>query len=183
MDFLIVGLRFAAVAVFPCLMSLCLFGALSAQHFASGTTQDELSPAEARAVAKEAYIYGFPMVDGYRIQYAYFVDRNNPEFKAPWNQIRNVPRVFTPDDKVVQRGAGIVMQSLRHATSMDTVFFGDTFIRLAVALFIGGLAGLNHRLVVPNRCLKGSKCPETEPWRWRPQKRVSTCRSRRRIAR
>jgi hypothetical protein len=30
------------------------------------------------------------------------VDRDNPEFKAPWNQIRNVPRVFTPDDKVVQ---------------------------------------------------------------------------------
>jgi hypothetical protein len=63
---------------------------------------DEVSPAEVRAIAKEAYIYGFPMVDGYRIQYAYFVDRNNPEFKAPWNQIHNVPRVFTPDDKVVQ---------------------------------------------------------------------------------
>jgi hypothetical protein len=61
-----------------------------------------VSPAEARAIAKEAYIYGFPMVDGYRIQYAYFVDRNNPEFKAPWNQIRNMPRVFTPDDRVVQ---------------------------------------------------------------------------------
>src|SRR5215471_6047397 len=63
---------------------------------------DEVSPAEVRAIAKEAYIYGFPMVDGYRIQHAYFVDRNNPEFKAPWNQIRNIPRVFTPDDKVVQ---------------------------------------------------------------------------------
>jgi hypothetical protein len=42
------------------------------------------------------------MVDGYRIQYAYFVDHNNSEFKAPWNQIRNAPRVFTPDDKIVQ---------------------------------------------------------------------------------
>jgi hypothetical protein len=62
----------------------------------------EVSPVEARAIAKEAYIYGFPMVDGYRIQYAYFVDHDNVEFKAPWNQIRNVPRVFTPDDKVVQ---------------------------------------------------------------------------------
>jgi hypothetical protein len=63
---------------------------------------DEVSPAEVRAIAKEAYIYGFPMVDGYRIQYAYYVDRNNPEFKAPWNQIHNVPRVFSPDDKVIQ---------------------------------------------------------------------------------
>lgn len=86
--------------------TLCLFCALYARQFASGTppvtAQDTLSLAEARAIAKEAYVYGFPMVDGYRIQYAYFVDRDNPEFKAPWNQIHNVPRVFTPDDKVVQ---------------------------------------------------------------------------------
>ncbi|HMD15728.1 MAG TPA: DUF1254 domain-containing protein [Terriglobales bacterium] len=61
-----------------------------------------VTPAEARDIAKEAYIYGFPMVDSYRIQYAYFVDHDNPEFKAPWNQIRNIPRVFTPDDKAVQ---------------------------------------------------------------------------------
>ena len=64
--------------------------------------QTGVSPAEARAIAKEAYIYGFPMVDSYRIQHAYFVDRENPEFKAPWNQIRNIPRVYTPDDKAVQ---------------------------------------------------------------------------------
>jgi hypothetical protein len=50
----------------------------------------DIVPAEARAIAKEAYIYGFPMVDSYRIQYAYFVDRQNPEYKAPWNQIRNI---------------------------------------------------------------------------------------------
>jgi hypothetical protein len=57
---------------------------------------------EARDIAREAYIYGFPMVDSYRIQYAYFVDRNNPEFKAPWNQIHNVPRVYTPADTAIQ---------------------------------------------------------------------------------
>jgi hypothetical protein len=61
-----------------------------------------LSPQEVRQVVKEAYIYGYPMVDSYRIQHAYFVDRDNPEYKAPWNQIRNIPRVFTPDDKTVQ---------------------------------------------------------------------------------
>lgn len=60
------------------------------------------NPTEARTIAKEAYIYGFPMVDSYRIQYAYFVDQQNPEYKAPWNQIRNMPRVFTSDDKAVQ---------------------------------------------------------------------------------
>ncbi len=60
------------------------------------------SPVEARAIAKEAYIYGFPMVDSYRIQHAYFVDTQNPEYKAPWNQLRNIARVFTPEDKAVQ---------------------------------------------------------------------------------
>ena len=39
------------------------------------------TPDEARAIAKEAYIYGFPFVDSYRILYSYFVDRNDPEFK------------------------------------------------------------------------------------------------------
>jgi hypothetical protein len=62
----------------------------------------DIAPAEARAIAKEAYIYGFPMVDNYRIQYAYFVDKQNPEYKGAWNQIHNIPRVFTPDDKAIQ---------------------------------------------------------------------------------
>lgn len=63
---------------------------------------EKLPGAEARAIAKEAYIYGFPAVDSYRILYAYFVDTSNPEYKAPWNQIRNVARVFTPEDKAIQ---------------------------------------------------------------------------------
>jgi len=62
----------------------------------------EVTPVEARAIAKEAYIYGFPMVDNYRIQHAYFVDTKNPEYKAPWNQIKNIPRVYTPEDKAIQ---------------------------------------------------------------------------------
>ncbi len=64
--------------------------------------QETVSPAEARAIAKEAYVYGYPMVDSYRIQHAYFVDAGSPEFKAPWNRIKNMPRVYTPEDKAVQ---------------------------------------------------------------------------------
>jgi hypothetical protein len=61
-----------------------------------------ITPEEARAIAREAYTYGYPMVDGYRIQHAYFVDRGNPEYKGEWNAIHSVARVFTPDDKAVQ---------------------------------------------------------------------------------
>jgi hypothetical protein len=62
----------------------------------------DVTAAEARAIAKEAYIYGFPMVDNYRIQYSYFVDTKNPEYKVPWNQLINIPRVYTPADTAIQ---------------------------------------------------------------------------------
>ena len=55
-----------------------------------------------RAIAKEAYIYGYPMVDSYRIEYGYFVDKQDPEYKGPWNEIHNTPRVYTPADKAIQ---------------------------------------------------------------------------------
>ncbi len=68
-----------------------------------GINAQSLTPADARAIAKEAYIYGFPLVDSYRILYSYFVDRSSPEYKANWNErIANNPRVFTPDDKAMQ---------------------------------------------------------------------------------
>ena len=64
--------------------------------------QSGLTPAEVRAIAKEAYIYGYPMVDNLRVQYAYFTDRSKSEYKAPYNQLFNIPRVFTPDDRAIQ---------------------------------------------------------------------------------
>lgn len=86
---------------------VCALAATTASSRAADVTPARSSAAalaeeKARAIAKEAYIYGFPLVDGYRIQYAYYVDRNNPEFKAPWNEIRNMPRVFTSEDRAVQ---------------------------------------------------------------------------------
>jgi len=58
--------------------------------------------AEVRVIAKQAYTYGFPMVDNYRVQYAYFVDTGNPEYKGPWNQIVSLARVATPADTAIQ---------------------------------------------------------------------------------
>ncbi len=69
---------------------------------ATAIAASSISAQDARAIAKEATIYGFPLVDSYRIQYSYFVDSGGTEFKAPWNTINNVARVFTPDDKAIQ---------------------------------------------------------------------------------
>ena len=61
-----------------------------------------LTPDRVRAIAKEAYIYGFPMVDSYRVQHSYFIDSASPEYKGPWNEVHNVARVYTPADTAVQ---------------------------------------------------------------------------------
>jgi hypothetical protein len=62
----------------------------------------ELDPAEARKIARDAYVYGFPIVDNYRIQYAYFVNADDPEYKGAWNEVHNTARVYTPEDKAIQ---------------------------------------------------------------------------------
>lgn len=59
------------------------------------------SPSEARAIAKEAYLYGFPVVEMYKTLYAQAVDKNGPNFKAPFNQIGNTANVFTPKDTAI----------------------------------------------------------------------------------
>lgn len=64
--------------------------------------RQELTPAEARALAKEAYVYGFPLVDNYRVLHSYSVDTKHPEYKGPWNHLTSVGRVFTPEDKAIQ---------------------------------------------------------------------------------
>jgi len=68
----------------------------------TSSSSGAVTPQQARAIAKEAYIYGFPMVDSYRIQHAYFVDPKSPEYKGPWNEVHSVARVFTPADTAVQ---------------------------------------------------------------------------------
>lgn len=82
-------------------IALTALGALAA---CSPTAPEppEITPEEARAIAKEAYIYGFPMVDNYRVMHAYFVDTTNAEYKAPFNTLLNLARVFTPEDRAVQ---------------------------------------------------------------------------------
>ena len=63
--------------------------------------QQTLPVDEIRAIAKEAYVYGFPMVENYRIMHAYFINSSSPEYKAPFNQIKNITTIYTPQDRAV----------------------------------------------------------------------------------
>jgi hypothetical protein len=61
----------------------------------------DLTPAETKAIAEEDFIYGLPIVMNYAVMYAYAIDKGNPEFKAPFNQIKNEARVFTYKDTAI----------------------------------------------------------------------------------
>ena len=56
---------------------------------------------EAKAIAEEGFIFGLPIVMNYAVMYEYAVDRNSGQFKAPFNQIHNEPRVFTYKDTAI----------------------------------------------------------------------------------
>ncbi|MGB6713367.1 MAG: DUF1254 domain-containing protein [Candidatus Cybelea sp.] len=58
--------------------------------------------AQVEAIAKSAYVYGFPLVDLYRIMFGYFIDPKSPAYVAPFNTLHNTANVYTPADTTVQ---------------------------------------------------------------------------------
>ena len=50
------------------------------------------TPAEVHVTAKEAYLYGYPLVANYRVLYAQAVERGGPRYLAPFNQLVHAPR-------------------------------------------------------------------------------------------
>ncbi|MFO1393895.1 MAG: DUF1254 domain-containing protein [Steroidobacteraceae bacterium] len=57
--------------------------------------------AEIKAIAEEAYLYGFPMIAAYKAMYEFNVDTTSPQYKAPFNQIWNDSKTFTPKDTAI----------------------------------------------------------------------------------
>ena len=56
---------------------------------------------EAKAIAEEGFIYGLPIVMNYAVMYEFSVDAKNSQFKAPFNQIKNLAYVATYKDTAV----------------------------------------------------------------------------------
>lgn len=66
------------------------------------TAQESIDPYEVRALAADAYLWGYPLLDNYRVQHAFCIDTESPEYKGPFNELHSEARVFTPDDRTVQ---------------------------------------------------------------------------------
>jgi hypothetical protein len=84
------------------LLTLFLAAALSLIASPSTVLAQGTQTTPTESTVKQAYIYGFPLVDYYRIMYAYFIDSKSPGYKAPFNKIFNSANVYTPADTTVQ---------------------------------------------------------------------------------
>ena len=67
----------------------------------SFASEQKLTAEEAKQIAKEAYIYGFPLVLNYKTMYSYAVDKKSPEYKGDFNKLACVARVYTPEDRAI----------------------------------------------------------------------------------
>jgi len=63
--------------------------------------QTALPPEEVKATSEQAFLYGLPMVMLYSIMNQYAINQDSGQFKAPFNTIANVPKVYTPADTAI----------------------------------------------------------------------------------
>jgi len=60
-----------------------------------------LTTDEIKELTEEAYIYALPILMSYKTMYMYSIDEKSSQFKAPFNQIMNIHRVYGPEDVTV----------------------------------------------------------------------------------
>jgi hypothetical protein len=77
-------------------IAAALFGLVAG---ASPLLAADLDRKEATEIARDAYVYGVPMVSDYATIYAFSINAKSPEYKGPFNTVLNIARVFTPKDK------------------------------------------------------------------------------------
>jgi hypothetical protein len=93
----------AAAVVAATLFTVCkaAYPVAPADNAGKPTGMAVPSITETRDIAEQGYIYGLPIVMNYAVMYAYAVDPNSGQFKAPFNHIKNEHQVFTYKDTAV----------------------------------------------------------------------------------
>jgi hypothetical protein len=85
----------------PMKTKITLVAAIAALLALNTIRAADVTPDETRAIAEEGFIYGLPIVMNYAVMYEYAVDRDSSQFKAPFNEIKNEPRVYTYKDTAI----------------------------------------------------------------------------------
>jgi hypothetical protein len=65
--------------------------------------QKELTTEEAKAIAEEAYIYAFPMLDNYKMLFVQAVWEKSPAYEVPFNQLKNKAVLLGPEYTTIVR--------------------------------------------------------------------------------
>ncbi|MDH3653873.1 MAG: DUF1254 domain-containing protein [Myxococcales bacterium] len=69
------------------------------------------TPNEATAIAKEAYIYAFPMMENYRTMYVQAIDRTAPGYSGGFNELVHKTELLGPEFKDIVRPNNDTMYS------------------------------------------------------------------------
>jgi hypothetical protein len=77
----------------------------------SQTAVEAVTPKEATAIAEEAYIYAFPMMENYRTMYVQAIDRTAPGYGAPFNEFVHKTELLGPEFKDIVRPNNDTMYS------------------------------------------------------------------------
>ncbi|WP_313624799.1 DUF1254 domain-containing protein [Achromobacter sp.] len=68
----------------------CSFTSPDAATGSQSVGIDGVTAQQARSIAREAYLYGAPMVASYQAMYAYSIDKNGAQYKGPINTINPI---------------------------------------------------------------------------------------------
>src|SRR5690606_2180412 len=79
--------RLAVAALLAGGLAACSFNSPDAASGSQSVGIEGVTAQQARAIAREAYLYGTPMVASYQTMYAFSIDKGNPQYKGPFNTV------------------------------------------------------------------------------------------------
>jgi hypothetical protein len=100
-----------AIAGFA-LVSACAKDQSTPSSETAKEAQNAVSPKEASAIAEEAYVYAFPMMENYRTMYVQAIDRTAPGYMGPFNELVPKTELLGPDFKDIVRPNNDTLYSL-----------------------------------------------------------------------
>jgi hypothetical protein len=138
----------------------------------------KVGPEEARVIASEAYIYGLPIVENYRVMYTYAVYKQSGAYKAPFNRLAIVmPDTTQPDSMrapmVLEPPYALSWIDLRKDAVVLTappLHEGQAFHVQVVDLYTHNIAELGTAL----GSASGSYMIVQGPWSGEPPSKITT---------
>lgn len=90
--------RFTFLFLFSLILSV---GCKNSPNSSASSSSATLNTEEAREIAKEAYVYGLPLVLNYKTFYANAINKNSGDYKGEINHMSCEARLYTPEDKAI----------------------------------------------------------------------------------